>query len=152
MILCPWDSPGKNTGVGCHVEKANNVSVLLWKRFWSSRPPAVPSPYFDNYWTTGTGGKTGVRWLDSSCWEGHCFSSKYTKRTINWIKNDRDRYSTKKPATWKNAFSNLRLAVLMGTLTIMKTARRLSYLKVDYLIKFKTCLKVKFYLTESRNK
>ena len=61
----------------------NNVSVFLWKRFWSSRPPDVPSPYFDSYWTTGTGGKTGVRWLDSSCWEGHCFSSKYTKRTID---------------------------------------------------------------------
>ena len=52
----------------------------------------------------------------------------------------------------ENAFSNLRLAVLMDTLTTMKTARRLSYLKVDYLIKFKTCLKVKFYLTENRNK
>ena len=25
-LLCPWDSPGKNTGVGCHL-----LSILLTK-------------------------------------------------------------------------------------------------------------------------
>ena len=39
-LLCPWDSPGKNTGVGCHfllqdtIERLNNnnSSHVLWNR------------------------------------------------------------------------------------------------------------------------
>ena len=35
MLLCPWDSPGKNTGVGCHfllqeifLTQGSNLSLL----------------------------------------------------------------------------------------------------------------------------
>ena len=38
-LLCPWDSPGKNTGVGCHSllqgifpTQGSNPSLLNWKR------------------------------------------------------------------------------------------------------------------------
>ena len=37
-----------------------------------------------------------------------------------------------------------------GYINYQETVRGLSYLKVEYLIKFKTCLEVKFYLTESK--
>lgn len=112
--------------------KGKKCLSLIVKQFWPSRHPGVPSPYFDNHWTTVIGGKIGVRWIDSSYWERHCFSGKYTKGTIDWTKKDRDRYSSKKPATWKMPFLIQFVAggaYGMGTLTIMKTARWLSYLK-----------------------
>ena len=29
-LLCPWDSPGKNTGVGCHIWQLENVNLCVW--------------------------------------------------------------------------------------------------------------------------
>lgn len=54
-------------------------------------------------------------------------------------------FTTEKPATWKVLFLIQFVAVsAMDTLTIVKTARQLSSLKAEYMIKFKTCLKVNF--------
>ena len=44
-LLCPWDSPGKNTGVGCHAllqeilltSVKNNVSILTALQLWCWR-------------------------------------------------------------------------------------------------------------------
>jgi len=44
-LLCPWDSPGKNTGVGCHAHLQgilltsvnNNVSILTGLQLWCWR-------------------------------------------------------------------------------------------------------------------
>ena len=44
-LLCPWDSPGKNTGVGCHAllqeilltSVNNNVSILTALQLWCWR-------------------------------------------------------------------------------------------------------------------
>ena len=48
-ILCPWDSPGKNTGVGCHallqrifLTPGSNLG-LLHCRLILSEPPGTPS-------------------------------------------------------------------------------------------------------------
>ena len=53
-LLCPWDSPGKNTGVGCHFllqgifpTQGSNLSLLLWQadffffffNFFTTEPP-----------------------------------------------------------------------------------------------------------------
>ena len=32
--LCPWDSPGKNTRVGCHALLSTTLPVAEWLRFW----------------------------------------------------------------------------------------------------------------------
>ena len=54
-LLCPWDSPGKNTGVGCHrhfrrylnltEEKAMapHSSTLAWKIAWTEEPGRLQS-------------------------------------------------------------------------------------------------------------
>ena len=47
-LLCPWDSPGKNTGVGCHFllqgifpTQGSNPCLLLWQvDFFTTKPPA----------------------------------------------------------------------------------------------------------------
>ena len=44
-ILCPWDSPGKNTGVGCHallqgIFPTQGSNLCLF----TSEPPAKPKP------------------------------------------------------------------------------------------------------------
>ena len=41
-LLCPWDFPGKNSGVGCHFllqnkhANANMISVVYYRREWVS--------------------------------------------------------------------------------------------------------------------
>ena len=53
-LLCPWDSPGKNTGVGCHVlfqgisstQGSNPKYILHWQaRSLPLAPPGKPSKY-----------------------------------------------------------------------------------------------------------
>ena len=54
-LLSPWDSPGKNTGVGCHffpqgiflTQGSNQVSCIAG-RFFTIEPPGKP-PFFLNY-------------------------------------------------------------------------------------------------------
>ena len=50
-FLCPWDSPGKNTGVGCHFflqgifpiqGSKPPVSPALAGRFFTTVPPGKP--------------------------------------------------------------------------------------------------------------
>ena len=49
-LLCPWDSPGKNTGVGClalllgnlpdpGIKPSSLISPALAGRFWTTVPP-----------------------------------------------------------------------------------------------------------------
>ena len=52
MLRCPWDSPGKNTGVGCHallqgifLTPGSNVTLLQLlhcRRFFVAEPPGKP--------------------------------------------------------------------------------------------------------------
>ena len=48
-LLCPWDSPGKNTGVGCHTllqgivpPQGLNLSLMLLHWQEGSLPPVTP--------------------------------------------------------------------------------------------------------------
>ena len=48
-LLCPWDSPGKNTGVGCHFlfqgifpTQGSPVSLALAGGFFATEPPGKP--------------------------------------------------------------------------------------------------------------
>ena len=54
-LLCPWDSPGKNTGVGCHALPQRTLPtqgldpclLRLWRRQAGSFPLAPPGkPYW----------------------------------------------------------------------------------------------------------
>jgi len=53
MLLCPWDFPGKYTGVGCHFlqgifwTQGSNPSLLHWQAH--SLPLAPPLLYLNNY-------------------------------------------------------------------------------------------------------
>ena len=50
MILCPWDSPGKNTGVGCHFPSPGDLpdpgikpgSPAFQADALTSKPPGKP--------------------------------------------------------------------------------------------------------------
>ena len=49
-LLCPRDSPGKNTGVGCHAlpqgifpTQGSNLGLLHSGRFFTTEPPGKPS-------------------------------------------------------------------------------------------------------------
>ena len=49
-LLCPWDSPGKNTGVGCHAllqriftPRGSNPGLLHLLHWKASSLPLVPS-------------------------------------------------------------------------------------------------------------
>ena len=59
-LLCPWDSPGKNTGVGCHFllqcrkVKVKSLSrVRLFATPWAAAHQAPPSMGFSRqeYWS-----------------------------------------------------------------------------------------------------
>ena len=49
-LLCPWDSPGRNTGVGCHFLLQRDIarpgiepmSPALAGGFFTSEPPGKP--------------------------------------------------------------------------------------------------------------
>ena len=48
-LLCPWDSPGKNTGAGCHFllqgifpTQESNLHLLHWQV--DSLPPSLGNP------------------------------------------------------------------------------------------------------------
>ena len=52
-LLCPWDSPGKKTRVGCHFllqgifpTQGSNSSSVLAGRFFTTHPAAKPSLLF----------------------------------------------------------------------------------------------------------
>ena len=47
-LLCPWNSPGKNTGVGCHflpnpgIKPTSLASPALAGGFFTTTPPGKP--------------------------------------------------------------------------------------------------------------
>ena len=48
-LLCPWDFPGKNTGVGCHFllqgifsTQGSNQRLLHWSGFFTTEPHGKP--------------------------------------------------------------------------------------------------------------
>ena len=62
-LLCPWDSPGKNTGVGCHallqgifLTQASNLPLLHLLRWQVGSLPLAPPGRGHMKWNT-----TGVR-------------------------------------------------------------------------------------------
>ena len=53
MPLCPWDSPGKNTGAGCHfllrgifLAQGLNLRLQHWQAFFIAEPPERPFKKF----------------------------------------------------------------------------------------------------------
>ena len=54
QALCPWDVPGKNTGVGCHfllqgiflTQELNPVSPVLQVDSLPTEPPGKPTNFF----------------------------------------------------------------------------------------------------------
>ena len=54
-LLCPWDSPGKNTGVSCHflLQLSHISHVLLFATLWTAAHQAPLSMRFSRqkYWT-----------------------------------------------------------------------------------------------------
>ena len=49
LLLCPWDSPGENTEVGCHfllpntgIKPMSPMSPALAGRFFTTEPPRKP--------------------------------------------------------------------------------------------------------------
>ena len=48
-LLCPWDSPGKNTGVGCHclLQFVLNVIKYFFIHWWSCLPVLI---YYYSEW------------------------------------------------------------------------------------------------------
>ena len=46
-LLCPWDSPGKNTGVGCHFLPRERTRIsCLAGGFFTTEPPGTPPLFF----------------------------------------------------------------------------------------------------------
>ena len=43
-LLCPWDSPGKNTGVGCHflLQCMHAKSLQSWLTLWDPKDSSPP--------------------------------------------------------------------------------------------------------------
>ena len=51
-LLCPWNSPVKNTGMGCHAflqgifpSQGSNLGLLHAGRFFTTEPPGKPFPH-----------------------------------------------------------------------------------------------------------
>ena len=54
-LLCPWNTAGKNTGVGCHalpgdlpdpgIKPVSPMSPALVGRFFTTEPPRKPRPF-----------------------------------------------------------------------------------------------------------
>ena len=62
-LLCPWDSPGRNTGVGCH--------LLLQGTFLTQEDPESPA-LAGRFFTTEPPGKPHVCRYLSSNWDMTC--------------------------------------------------------------------------------
>jgi len=45
MLLCPWDSPGKSSGVGCHFP-AQGIFPTKGSNMWSLTSPALAGEFF----------------------------------------------------------------------------------------------------------
>ena len=77
-LCCPWDSPGKNTGVGCHF-LLQCIKVEKWKvkslsRVWLLRPHGLQPTSLLHSWDFPSK-STGV-----GC---HCLLLKYIKQKFN---------------------------------------------------------------------
>ena len=62
-LLCPWDSPGKNTGVGCHalfqvifLTQGSNMHLLCLLHWWVGSLPLAPpgKPFLSRIFCGGT--------------------------------------------------------------------------------------------------
>ena len=63
-LLCPWDSPGKSTGVGCHcLLRASVLLLLLLSRFSRVRLCATP-------WTAAHQAPPSLGFSRQECWSG----------------------------------------------------------------------------------
>ena len=57
MLFCPWDFPGKNTGVGCHflfqgifVTQGSNLCLLHCRLFFTPEPLALLGNSLEVHW------------------------------------------------------------------------------------------------------
>ena len=75
-LLCPWDSPGKNTGVGCH--------FLLWVNFPTQGPkPRLLNWQVDSLVLNHLGSSIWtVAWTKPTGFFLH--SHTYRQRTLSW--------------------------------------------------------------------
>ena len=97
MLPCPWDSPGKNTGVGCHLllqcmkvksETKSLSHVLLLAMSWTTAYQASPSMGFSRQ-STGVGCHC-LLWMESlPIINPYTMSSAFTNLsflfTLNWL-------------------------------------------------------------------
>jgi len=89
-LLCPWDSPGKNSGVGCHAllqgiftTQGSNPRLLYLLHWQASSLPLVPpgnhSSSFKNLHTTK------VNLFENCPPELHSVSQEKTSTAIVWV-------------------------------------------------------------------
>ena len=61
-LICPWNFPGKNTGVGCHflfqgifLTQGLNLHLLHWQASWNAKDILLnfskPAPFFIAHWS-----------------------------------------------------------------------------------------------------
>ena len=98
-LPCPWDSPGKNTGVGCHF-LLQRMKVKKWKRSSSvvsdsSQPHGLQPTRLLHPWDF-PGKSTGV---GCNCLL-HVFSSKQMNKQTQEVKWFRDIYPVTGPHQW----------------------------------------------------
>ena len=78
-LLCPWDSPGKNTGMGCHfllhvILLTSGLSVLFWKQVIYGAKPISPF-YICCQWTQPSMLPWGQDRVSSQSFHQKCFFS-----------------------------------------------------------------------------
>ena len=81
-LLCPWDSPGKNTGVGCHLllqetflTRAQPTYPALAGGFFTTEPPEKPHIHIYMYVNKYKYIHLFGGWLPRICW---LFTEKFT--------------------------------------------------------------------------
>ena len=88
-LLCPWDSPGKNTGVGCHAlpqgifpTQGSNLSLLCLLHI-------LPCRQILYHWATGKALNihTQIVFLSVARWTGFSI----TERQRKWVEGSKER-------------------------------------------------------------
>ena len=62
-LLCPWDSPGKNTGVGCHALLGDLPNPGIEPRSLTMQKDSLPSEPPEKLKNTGVGSLSLLQWI-----------------------------------------------------------------------------------------
>ena len=85
-LLCPWDSPGESTGVGCHVllwgippTQDRSCVSCVGRQILPAAPPGKPCESNGKYVLTGAPGQSPLRYMQvpspSSPWTASSFEA-----------------------------------------------------------------------------